>query len=179
MAEQYRTNPNLKKQELFRKMVALFKGAQDFIFTDYSGLSVAQFQEFRTRLREHNATYTVIKNRIAQLAFDSISFPAAGRKLLIGPSAIICATSDGALAAKMAIEFARDNTQLKLKGSVLNNIFYNEQQTTEIASLPSRAILLSALMSTMQNPIQQLVGILHTVVAQPLRVLNEVAKQKK
>ena len=95
-------------------------GAAEAIFAvDYKGISVPQAAELRTKLRESDAQFKVVKNRLAKLAAEK-----AGTKdiddLLQGPIALTLIKGDPVVVAKTITTFTKEHDVLEYRGGVMD-----------------------------------------------------------
>ena len=130
------------------------------VATDYRGLSAAEISGLRKRLREAGVEFRVIKNTLARLAADK-----AGREdfkgLLDGPTAIAFSQGDVMIPAKTLSEYVRaTRISLRIKGAMLEEKILDAAQVQQLATLPSREVLLSMVLGTMQMPLASLAGVL-------------------
>jgi large subunit ribosomal protein L10 len=154
-----------------------FGEAEDFIFTDYRGLTVAQITELRKSLREKQSTYKVVKNNFARIAFDQLSMPDVS-SYLTGPTAIAFTTKDANEVAKILIEATKEMSVLKVKGAVIGGTVYDAKQIEAFSKLPGRLELISMLMSVMQGPARSFAGCLNDIPARLVRTVKAVADKK-
>lgn len=153
-----------------------FQQVQDYIFTDYRGMSVDQITNLRNTLRENGAMYRVIKNRFARLALDQLGMPDVGDQL-IGPTAIVLAESESGPIAKILFQSAKE-TPVEVKGGIINGNVFTAEQVEAYSKLPTRDELISSLMGTMKAPVQNFVYVLNAVPQKLVRTLQAVADQK-
>ena len=91
----------------------------DAVFAiDYRGISVPQAAELRTRLRDVDASFRVVKNSLTERAVDEVGADAL-KALLEGPTALTFVRGDAALAAKALQTFRRETDRLEFKGGLL------------------------------------------------------------
>ncbi|MDR2467464.1 MAG: 50S ribosomal protein L10 [Spirochaetaceae bacterium] len=154
-----------------------FNGAEDFIFTDYRGLTVEQITGLRKNLRAKAASYKVVKNNFARIAFEQLSLPDVSA-YLTGPTAIALVTQDSNEIAKILIDAAKETPVLKVKGAIVSGSVYNAQQIEAFSKLPGRLELISMLMSVMQGPARNLAGCLNDVPARLVRTVKAIADKK-
>ena len=141
------------------------KDAQALVLVDHRGLTVAQDTELRKKLREEGVSYKVYKNTMMNFAFQGTDYEQL-KDLLNGPSAMAVSTTDPAAPARVLYEFAKKAKALEIKGGVIEGKFYDAEAMTEIASIPSKEVLLSRLLGSMQSPI-----------ANFARVINQIAEK--
>ena len=152
------------KQPVVQEIADKIKDAQALVLVDHRGLTVAQDTELRKKLREEGVSYKVYKNTMMNFAFEGTDF-AQLKDLLNGPSAMAVSATDPAAPARVLYEFAKKAKALEIKGGVIEGKFYDAEAMTEIATIPSREVLLSRLLGSMQSPIANLA-----------RVLNQIAE---
>lgn len=152
-------------------------GAEDFIFTEYRGLTVEQITALRKNLRAKESTYKVIKNNFARIAFEEIKSPDVAN-YLVGPTALALATKDSNEVAKILFETAKEYPVLKVKGGLVGGNVYDAKQLEAFSKLPGRLELISMLMSCMQGPARNLAGCLNDIPARLVRTVKAIADKK-
>ena len=140
------------KKPVVEEISEKIKDAQAVVLVDHRGLTVAQDTELRKKLREEGVTYKVYKNTMMNFAFKGTDFEQLG-DLLNGPSARAVSTTDPAAPARVLYDFAKQAKALEIKGGVIEGKFYDAAAMTEIAEIPSKDVLLSKLLGSMQSPI--------------------------
>lgn len=175
----YTAKISQRNVDLLASLVARLEKTKDLLFADYRGLSMMHTQQLRELLRKEGAVITVVKNRIALRALQSLKVTSGYQSVLIGPTAIIYSTGDSMAALKTLTTFKQQHDMLTVKGAIIGKTFYDAAAATAVANLPSREQLLTQLVVVAKAPIQKLVNLLHTLVSRPVTVLNEIAKSKK
>ncbi|MCR4901853.1 MAG: 50S ribosomal protein L10 [Butyrivibrio sp.] len=140
------------KQPVVAEISEKIDGAQAVVLVDHRGLTVAQDTELRKALRAEGVTYKVYKNTMMNFAFQGTDFEQM-KDLLNGPSAMAVSKDDPAAPARVLYKFAKTAKALEIKGGVVEGKFYDTQGLSEIAEIPSREVLLSKLLGSMQSPI--------------------------
>jgi large subunit ribosomal protein L10 len=154
-----------------------FEKSGDFIFTEYRGLTVEQITNLRKLLREKEATYKVVKNNFARIAFDELQKPDVS-SYLVGPTAVTIAPKDANEVAKVLFDFIKEAPVLKIKGALIGDSVYDAAQAEAFSKLPGRLELISMLMSVMQGPARNLAGCLNDIPSRLVRTLQAVADKK-
>lgn len=138
------------------------------VLTEYSGLSVANLAELRSRLRESGAEYKVVKNTLTRLAARKAGVDLPD-ELLTGPTAITFCADDPVAAAKVLRSFSKDHPGLVIKAGIVEGSLLDAAETSKLADLESREELLA-----------KLAGMFGTIMAQPARLaranLDKVAR---
>jgi large subunit ribosomal protein L10 len=152
-------------------------GAADAIFAvDYRGITVTQAAELRGRLRESDAVFRVVKNRLTKLAAER-----AGEErlagLLEGPTALAFVHGDTAQAAKAISTFSREHGVLAFKGGFMESLSLDEENFKSIARLPSRDVLNGQLAGMVASPLTGLVRGLNGLISGLAIQLSQIAEQ--
>jgi large subunit ribosomal protein L10 len=152
----------------------------DAIFAvDYRGISVPQAATLRTRLREADASFRVVKNTLTERAADEAGDGAEALKtLLTGPTALTFVRGDAATAAKAISQFNRETDLLAFKGGILNGSALEVEQIQAIARLPSRDVLYQQFVGVVASPITGLVRGLNALISGLALQLGQIAEKK-
>ncbi len=154
-----------------------FQDVSDFIFADYRGLSVGQISELRKKLREKEATFKVVRNSFARLAFKDLDKESVS-DYLVGPTAVAISPKDSNEVAKILFDFVKEAPTLKVKGALVSGTIYDSAQVEEFSKLPGRLDLISMLMSAMNGAIRNCAMALNDINTRLVRVVKAVADQK-
>ena len=127
-------------------------GAQGVVLVDYRGLTVEQDTQLRKQLREAGVVYKVYKNTLVKRAIAGTEFEPM-TDMLEGPTAIAICATDATAPARILSNFAKTAEALEIKGGVVDGVYYDQAGIAKIASIPSREVLLSKLLGSMQSPV--------------------------
>ncbi len=155
-------NPRADKVAVVDEVRAKFGEADAAILTEYRGLKVKDLAELRRSLRASGGEYKVYKNTLVKLATGELGLGELD-SMLVGPTGIAFVKGDAAAVAKSLRDFARVNNLLVVKGGVLGDNILDESQTSALAELPSREVLLARLAGGIAAPLQQLAGLLQAL----------------
>ena len=140
------------KKPVVEEISELLNGAATAVVVDYRGLTVAEDTELRKQLREAGVVYKVYKNTMINFAIKDTEFADLAQHLE-GPTAIAVCKDDATAAARVLAKFAKTAEALEIKGGVVDGIDYDAVGIGQIASIPSREVLLSKLLGSMQSPV--------------------------
>ena len=140
------------KQPIVQEISEMINGAQSVVVVDYRGLTVAEDTQLRKQLREAGVSYKVYKNTLVNRAVEGTEFESL-RDSLEGPNAFAVSTEDATAPARVLAEFAKKAPNLEIKAGVVEGTFYDAEGMKAIASVPSREVLLSKLLGSIQSPI--------------------------
>jgi large subunit ribosomal protein L10 len=152
----------------------------DAIFAvDYRGISVPQAATLRTRLRDADASFRVVKNTLTERAADEAGDGAEALKtLLAGPTALTFVRGDAATAAKAISQFNRETDLLAFKGGILNGNTLEVEQIQAIARLPTREVLYQQFVGVVASPITGVVRGLNALISGLALQLGQIAEKK-
>src|ERR1700722_13460446 len=155
-------NPRAEKVAVVNEVRQRFDDADAAILTEYRGLKVKDLAGLRRSLRSSGGDYKIYKNTLVRLAAQGSGL-ADLQEMLVGPTAIAFVDGDAAAVAKVLRDYARTNPLLIIKGGVLGNKVIGAAETTALADLPSREVLLARVAGALAAPLQQLAGLLQAL----------------
>ncbi|HWM53864.1 MAG TPA: 50S ribosomal protein L10 [Solirubrobacterales bacterium] len=165
-----------EKATAIEEIAAQIEGAEAIFAVDYRGISVPQAAELRAKLREADASFKVVKNRLTKLAAEK-----AGEdrltELLKGPTALTFVRGDTAMAAKTISSFNKEHEVLTFKGGFMESLSLDEDAFKSIARLPSRDILNGQLAGVVASPLTGLVRGLGSMIQGLALQLGQIAEQ--
>ncbi|HXM54514.1 MAG TPA: 50S ribosomal protein L10 [Candidatus Dormibacteraeota bacterium] len=161
-----------EKVEQVELLTEKLRSARVAVLTDYRGLTVAQLQELRGRLRAQAIEYRVVKNTLARrAAVDAGHEPF--QNLLKGPVGIAFGYAEPGAPAKVLGEFTRQTRiRVEIVGGLVEGRVMNGEQVRQTADLPSREVLIAQLLGTLQSPVSQLVATIQAPVQQLVGLLE-------
>lgn len=151
-----------EKQLIIDEIKSKLEGAQSAVVIDYMGISVAQADAMRKKLREANIDYTVYKNTLMKRAIDGTDFASLAESLE-GPSAIAISKEDATAPARVLDGIMREFQKMEFKGGVVEGNYYDKAGITEIAKIPSREDLIAKFLGSIQNPLGGFVRVLAAI----------------
>lgn len=133
--------------------------ARAVVLTDFRGLTVAEINQLRARLREASVEYRVVKNRLLRIAAREAGIEGLDR-YLEGPTGVAFGYEDPVLPAKIIHDFIRQMRKLETKGGVVDRRAVTPQEIRALADLPPRPVLLAQLVGSIQGPLYGLMNVL-------------------
>ena len=167
-----------QKAAVIDEVAGEISGSEAIFAVDYRGISVPQAAELRTKLREADAHFRVVKNTLTERAADQAG--AEGLKALLdGPTAMTFVRGDAAAAAKALRDFRRASggQLLEFKGGWMNGAAVSPQEMDAIAQLPSREVLYGRLVGMVASPLTGLASALGGLIGGLARQLQQMADQ--
>jgi large subunit ribosomal protein L10 len=162
-----------QKAAAIEEIAANIRESDAVFAVDYRGLSVPQAGELRTRLREADARFTVVKNTLTERAADAAGAEAL-KDLLNGPTALAFVRGDAAAAAKALRDYGRETELLPFKGGYMDGAALTAEDIGNIARLPSRQVLYGQLVGVIAHPISGLARTLNQLIGGLAIALGQV-----
>jgi len=164
-----------QKAETVQSLKGLFANAGAVVVAHYTGMTVAQMGELRSRLRKAGASFKVAKNRLAVRALEGT--PANGiSDLFKGPTGIAY-SKDPVAAPKVLVAYAKENDKLKILGGVAVGSVLNPQGIKALAELPSLDQLRGKIIGLLQAPATKIACVLQAPAGSLARVISAYANK--
>ena len=153
-----------KKVERVEEVSEKLRRATGLVITDYRGLTVAQLQDLRRKLRAGNVDYLVVKNTLARRAAADNGLEAL-EPALVGPVGLAVGYDEPVTTAKLVNDYIKATRLLAIKGGLLGKQLIDADGVKQLAELPGRDALLGQLAGTLNHSVAQLAGALNGAVA--------------
>jgi len=163
-----------QKKQFVKNFKDILNNVGILVVTHYSGLKTTQTDELRLKIREAGGKFLIVKNSLMKIILKdhkSKEFKA----LFNGPVALTY-SEDEILAAKVAVNFSKENDKLLILGGITNNKFLEQKEVLEIGLLPSLDEARAQLISLIQTPARNIAYALKFSANKLVRVFNEYSK---
>lgn len=161
------------KSELVATLHDVFKDTGVVVVAHYSGLTVAQMTDYRTRVKAAGGQVKVAKNRLAKLALQDTQASEIAN-LFKGPTCIAY-SQDPIAAAKVAVGYAKENDKLVILGGAMGNTVLDANAVKALAELPSLDELRAKLLGLLSAPATKIARTVKEPGAQLARVIQAKA----
>jgi large subunit ribosomal protein L10 len=165
-----------EKSATIQEIAAQIEASEAIFAVDYRGISVPQAAELRSKLREADASFRIVKNRLTKLAAEK-----AGEErltdLLQGPTALTFVRGDTAQAAKAITIFNKEHEVLTYKGGFMDATTLDEDGFKSIARLPGRDVLNGQFAGIVASPLTGLVRGLGSMIQGLALQLGQIAEK--
>jgi large subunit ribosomal protein L10 len=166
-----------QKEAAVKEISSELSAASAVFAVDYRGISVPQAAELRNQLRDNDASFSVVKNRLAKLATNGTEASGALDEHLVGPTALTFVQGDAVVAAKTIADFIKDNKVLEYKGGLMDGTALGPDEFNAIARLPGVDVLHGQLVGLAASPLTGVVRTLNQLIAGLASQLGQVAEQ--
>lgn len=150
------------KAPIVDEIKAVVAKASSAILVDYRGLTVTEDTALRKELREAGVVYKVYKNTYLRRAFEGTDF-AQLDKDLEGPTAIAFGIEDATAPARILAKYVEKIEALTFKSGVVEGTYYDAKGVETVSKIPSREVLISKLLGSLQSPITNFARVLKQI----------------
>jgi large subunit ribosomal protein L7/L12 len=174
----------LKKEDKAAAVAELhekFSRARLAVMAECSGVPVNQVTELRKQLRGAKAELRVVKNTLASRAVEGTALLPA-KPHFKGPLAVVIGYDDPVLPTKILRDFIKQekrDEKIRIMLGILEGKLLQGRDIVQVASLPTKDVLLSMLLSAMQGPIRGLVFVLSGLFRELVGVIIAIQDKKK
>ncbi len=165
-----------EKSATIEEIAAQIEASEAIFAVDYKGISVPQAAELRAKLRESDASFRIVKNRLSKIAAGKAGEERL-EELLKGPTALTFVRGDTAQAAKTISSFSKEHDVLTFKGGFMEGLSLDEDRFKAIAKLPGREVLIGQFAGVVASPLTGLVRGLGSMIQGLALQLGQIAEQ--
>ena len=166
--------PNLVNKMVIRELEEEFKEADGMVVVAYSGLTVEENDDLRSKLAEKNARFKMVRNSLARrvLADRDIVFP--DDAALKGNTGIAYGDAEAAIGAAKVFndKDVKKGGKVKFKGGMLEGNPLDAKSAKALADLPDRATLQAMLLGCIAGPARGLATVINQVPSSMARVIQ-------
>ena len=152
-----------EKQAVIDEVIGLAATAQTLVMAEYRGITVAEMTKLRNDARSKGVTLSVLKNTLARRAVAGSAFEVVSDQMT-GPL-IYSFSVDAVAAARVVADFAKTNDKLVIRGGAYGGKALDVNGVKQLASIPTKEVLLAQLLGLMQSPISRTARVLAAIAA--------------
>ena len=167
-----------EKEKIVAELAEKLKDTPTLFVADYRGLSVTEIDDLRTKMIEHGARFTVVKNTLTRRAAEAAGADAL-LAMLEGPTAIAFIEADGDMVAvaKALADSARTTKILAIRGGILDGSPIGEEDVRNMATLPPVEVLRGQVIGAITAPLMTVVGLISAPVRDLIGLIDARIEQ--
>ena len=165
-----------QKAEVVEDLNGVFANAGSVVVAHYTGLTVAELNDLRARMRAAGASFRVAKNRLAVRALKGTPIEGIS-DLFKGPTGI-AVSNDPVAAAKVSAAYAKDNDKLVILGGSVGTTTLDANGVKALATLPSLDELRGKIVGLLVAPATKIAGVVQAPAGQLARVIGAYSKKE-
>ncbi|TWG91871.1 LSU ribosomal protein L10P [Mesorhizobium sp. J18] len=164
-----------EKRAFVTDLNQVFNSTGSVVVAHYAGLTVAQMNDLRSRMRQAGGTVKVAKNRLAKIALQGT--PSEGIQALFEGQTLIAYSDDPVAAPKVASDFAKTNDNLVILGGAMGATSLDPDGVKALASLPSLDELRAKIVGMINTPATRIAQVVNAPAGQLARVFGAYARK--
>jgi len=158
-----------QKEKLVEELGQIFESSGVVVVSHYEGLTVAEMQDLRARMRE---SVRVAKNRLAKIALDGKPCESIGQYLT--GMTVLAYSEDPVAAAKVVNEYAKGNEKLQILGGAMGENALDVAGVKAVAAMPSREELISSIAGCIGAPASNIAGAIGAPASNVASILSTI-----
>jgi large subunit ribosomal protein L10 len=153
----------------------IFESSGVVVVSHYAGLTVAEMQDLRAKMREAGGSVRVAKNRLAKIALQGT--PAEGIADLMTGMTVLSYSEDPVAAAKVAEDYAKANTKFVIIGGAMGGTVLDQAGVKAVASMPSREELIASIVGCIGAPASNIAGAIGVPASNIASILSTIEEK--
>ncbi|WBU53737.1 50S ribosomal protein L10 [Paracoccus sp. SCSIO 75233] len=145
-----------QKEQVVEELGQIFESSGVVVVAHYEGMTVAQMQDLRARMREEGGSVRVAKNRLAKIALDGK--PCASIADYLKGMTVLSYSEDPVAAAKVCEKYAKDNDKFVILGGAMGDTALDPAGVKAVAAMPSREELIASIVGCIGAPASNIAG---------------------
>lgn len=164
-----------QKEKLVDELGQIFESSGVVVVAHYAGLTVAEMQDLRARMREAGGSVRVAKNRLAKIALEGKPCESIG-SLLTGMT-VLSYSEDPVAAAKVSEEFAKDNKKFVIIGGAMGTTALDRAGIEAVSKMPSREELIASIVGCIAAPASNIAGAIGAPASNIASILSTIEER--
>ena len=164
-----------EKREFVTGLNDVFKSTGSVVVAHYAGLTVANMNDLRSKMRAAGGTVKVAKNRLAIIALQGTE--SEGMKDLFKGQTLIAYAEDPVVAPKIASEFAKGNDKLIILSGAMGATTLDADGVKALATMPSLDELRAKIVGMINTPATRIAAVVNAPAGNLARVFGAYARK--
>ncbi|MDJ0993467.1 MAG: 50S ribosomal protein L10 [Dinoroseobacter sp.] len=164
-----------QKEKVVEELGQIFESSGVVVVAHYAGLTVAEMQDFRARMREAGASVRVAKNKLAKIALEGKPNEKIGD--LLNGMTVLAFSEDPVAAAKVADEYAKENDKYVVLGGAMGEDYLDPAGVKAVAAMPSREELIAQIVTCLGAPASNIAGAIGAPASNVASILSTIEEK--
>ena len=164
-----------QKEKVVEELGQIFESSGVVVVAHYAGLTVAEMQDLRARMRDVGGSVRVAKNRLAKIALEGK--PGASIADLLTGMTVLAYSEDPVAAAKVADKFAKENDKFVILGGAMGETALDPAGVKAVASMPSREELIASIVACIGAPASNIAGAIGAPASNIASILSTIEER--
>jgi len=155
----------------------IFESSGVVVVAHYAGLTVAEMQDLRARMREEGGSVRVAKNRLAKIALEGT--PVSSIADLLSGMTVLVYSEDPVAAARVADKYAKDNDKFVVLGGAMGETALDQAGVKAVAAMPSREELIASIVGCIGAPAANIAGAIGAPASNIAGILSTIEERRE
>jgi large subunit ribosomal protein L10 len=164
-----------QKEKVVEELGQIFESSGVVVVAHYAGMTVAEMQDLRARMREAGGSVRVAKNKLAKIALDGKAV-ASIADLLTGMT-VLSYSEDPVAAAKVAQDYSKENQKFTILGGAMGETALDPEGVKAVAGMPSREELIASIVSCIGAPAANIAGAIGAPASNIASILTTIEER--
>ncbi|WP_209426381.1 50S ribosomal protein L10 [Pararhodobacter sp. SW119] len=165
-----------QKEKVVEELGQIFESSGVVVVAHYEGLTVAEMQALRARMRDAGGAVRVAKNKLAKIALEGK--PCASIGTLLTGMTVLAYSEDPVAAAKVSEAYAKDNKKFVILGGAMGETALDADGVKAVASMPSREELIAQIVSCIGAPAANIAGAIGAPASNIASILSTLEERE-
>ena len=161
-----------QKENVVEELGHIFDSSGVVVVSRYEGLTVAEMQDLRARMREAGGSVRVAKNRLAKIALQGKASESIGQYLT--GMTVLAFSEDPVAAAKVVDAYAKENQKLVILGGAMGENPLDVEGVKAVAKMPSREELIASIVGCIAAPASNIAGAIGAPASNIASILSTI-----
>ena len=170
-----KTVDRAQKEAVVGELGQIFTDSGVVVVSHYVGLTVAEMQDFRARMRDVGGSVRVAKNRLAKIALEGTQ--CAGIADLLTGMTVFAYSEDPVAAARVSEAFAKDNDKLVILGGAMGENLLDRAGVMTVSKMPSRDELIASIVGCIGAPASNIAGAIGAPASNIASILETIEEK--
>ncbi|GFE66439.1 50S ribosomal protein L10 [Litoreibacter roseus] len=164
-----------QKEKVVEELGQIFESSGVVVVSHYEGLTVAEMQDLRARMRDAGGSVRVAKNRLAKIALEDK--PCASIATYLKGMTVLAYSEDPVAAAKVVNDYAKENDKLSILGGAMGESALDVAGVKAVAAMPSREELISSIVGCIGAPASGIAGAIGAPASNVASILSTIEER--
>ncbi|MCY3878278.1 MAG: 50S ribosomal protein L10 [Rhodobacteraceae bacterium] len=165
-----------RKEQVVQELGHIFESSGVVVVSHYAGLTVADMEDFRNRMREAGGSVRVAKNRLAKIALKGTR--CEGIADYLNGMTVLAYSEDTVSAARVVESYASDNSSLVILGGAIGDVLLDREGVKTLSTMPSRDELLGMIASCLSSPASGIAAAVGSPASNMASILSTIEERK-
>ena len=164
-----------QKEAVVDELGQIFESSGVVVVAHYAGLTVAEMQALRAKMREAGGAVRVAKNKLAKIALDGK--PCASIANLLTGMTVLAYSEDPVAAAKVVVDYAKENKKFEILGGAMGENALDRAGVEAVSKMPSRDELIATIAGMIGAPASNIAGAIGAPASNIASILSTIEEK--